>query len=809
MRDAVRVLRGAPVAAGFSMVVIVATIAGRQAHAVLSAGAEPTLAGRQWWTPLTAILVAADYRALLLTVVLGVTLLAFAELRLGSRRTVIALLGGGVLSVALGVMVQAGVARWPGLEVLGDDSVLDPTIAVVAAVVAASGVASALWRRRLRLVIFAVVLVLALYAGDTASWFRLGAFVVGLVLGELWAGERKDRVWWRNSLQERRVLIASVVAIVGLGPLAALVSGGGRGPLALVTASFSEIDQRLTNRCAVHWTDVCDYQAVATITRGAGLALLAIVPLVLLVVAAVGLRIGRRSAWLLAVIVNVLLLVASIVTAITGEVAIPGKGIPFIAETVMWSISAVGLPAVLLVVLLVSRRAFRVRATGSASRRVAIVIVGALAVGLTVFLVGATLTTSSWSQPPTLLQLVDEALRRFIPPGLFPWHTIDPYPRRGPGLFLWQWVGVAFWVVVVVMLLWLYPRVHIDGAASEDRYRAVLRSGDAGTLGWLGTWSGVRHWFTPDGEAAVAYRIEEDVAIAVSDPACAAERRGEVVRGFASFAVAHGWTPVFYSAHDETVAALAEMGWQAMTVAEETVIRPQSWTMAGKAGEKVRHPVTRMQREGVTALWTSWAELPPALAGQIVEISEQWVAEKSLPEMGFTLGSVPEMQDPEVRLLLAIDAAGEVIGITSWLPSWRAGEPIGWTLDVMRRAPEAPNGVMEFLIASAAMRMKDDGVEVLSLSGAPLTLGPDEAARSPLIGSVLSRLADALEPLYGFGSLFRFKRKFRPEYRRLSLAYADPLDLPRVGLALTRAYLPAGAGEHVLALARRALERRR
>ena len=49
-------------------------------------------------------------------------------------------------------------------------------------------------------------------------------------------------------------------------------------------------------------------------------------------------------------------------------------------------------------------------------------------------------------------------------------------------------------------------------------------------------------------------------------------------------------------------------------------------------------------------------------------ICEQWVGDKGLPEMGFTLGGVEEALDPEVVVGLAVDADRTVHGVTSWMP---------------------------------------------------------------------------------------------------------------------------------------------
>ena len=66
---------------------------------------------------------------------------------------------------------------------------------------------------------------------------------------------------------------------------------------------------------------------------------------------------------------------------------------------------------------------------------------------------------------------------------------------------------------------------------------------------------------------------------------------------------------------------------------------------------------------------------------------------------------------------------------------------------------------------------------------------PDAGDR---VDALLRTLRDAEPgvPVYGFRSLHAFKVKFGPEHVPLHLWVPDPAQLPRVGAALTRAYLP-------------------
>lgn len=163
--------------------------------------------------------------------------------------------------------------------------------------------------------------------------------------------------------------------------------------------------------------------------------------------------------------------------------------------------------------------------------------------------------------------------------------------------------------------------------------------------------------------------------------------------------------------------------------------------------------------------------------------------------MGFTLGGVDELVDPRVKLLYAVDTDGKVLGVTSWLPTYENGKVVGWTLDFMRHRTDSVNGIMEFLIARMAERLRDEGeVRFMSLSAAPLAGMSGEGheqGESAVLDHVLQMVADIMEPAYGFHSLFRFKLKFHPDEAKVYICYPDPAKLPQISLAVAQAYVPS------------------
>lgn len=363
----------------------------------------------------------------------------------------------------------------------------------------------------------------------------------------------------------------------------------------------------------------------------------------------------------------------------------------------------------------------------------------------------------------------------------------------------------VLWLIMLVYLVWVRrafrakrrSTLGIQPAPTIDDVKKDLRAHGGGTLSWMTTWEGNSYARVPGG--VIAYQRRNGVALALADPIGAAEERAEAVSGFISAAEQAGLVPCFFSADAATRAAVPST-WRSIVVADDTIVDLAGLEFTGKRWNSVRSSLNRAGRESMTFRMTQFKAEPWGVQQQLRAISEAWVGDKDLPEMRFTLGTLEEAEDPEVRLALALAPNGDVDGFLSWLPVYGdEGVVRGWTLDLMRRRDGGFGPVMEYLIGSSARQFSEEGAEIMSLSGAPLA--HDYPPDAGMIATLSDKLAEALEPVYGFGSLHRFKQKFHPRYETMYLLFRDESDLTRIGGALTRAFLPdatirqfAGAG---------------
>jgi lysylphosphatidylglycerol synthetase-like protein (DUF2156 family) len=170
------------------------------------------------------------------------------------------------------------------------------------------------------------------------------------------------------------------------------------------------------------------------------------------------------------------------------------------------------------------------------------------------------------------------------------------------------------------------------------------------------------------------------------------------------------------------------------------------------------------------------------LVGQLNAISEKWRGKN--PERGFTMALsqdvVGEGANPDFLLCVALDPDGVPGGFLRVVPAY--GTDFGYTLDLMRHDPGAPNGMTEFLIASSARELGRRGVARLSMNFALWgRLFDDEIERTPA-QRVARWAVGVVNPFFQIKSLHDFNEKFGPEWMPRVLAYRRARDLPRVGL---------------------------
>lgn len=451
----------------------------------------------------------------------------------------------------------------------------------------------------------------------------------------------------------------------------------------------------------------------------------------------------------------------------------------------------VGLAGVLaglsLVVLSTTRSAYRLRfSAGRRARR--LVVPAAAAVGLTVFAVTA---YAELDRPAgTTSSILSTVLRTlvFSPGGL------DVEQRAVEAYVVGLRVGAALVLVAAVWAL-RRDRTRLVGDSAVARELAE-RYGRSSTAPLLALPDNARLPLC-DGQALAGLAVRNGVAISLGLPVAPDGLEQAALVQLVQECEQAGWTPALLALDERQRELAADQGFASQKIGEEAFLDVAEFSTAGKRRSNVRHSVTRARKDGVAVVRYDATTRTRRRDGQLAAISAAWLADKGGPELGFTLGrfDLDRLGDQEVFVaLVGLGSETErVVGFVTWLPYANGDAAV---LDLMRRGEQVPPGVMETLVVDSLADFAARGRSVASLGGVPLAA---TTARTDRASQLLGWLYEHGDAVYAAKGLFRFKDKFAPRWEPMFLAYPGAADVPRIGLAALRAFLPPGAVRELLA----------
>lgn len=357
------------------------------------------------------------------------------------------------------------------------------------------------------------------------------------------------------------------------------------------------------------------------------------------------------------------------------------------------------------------------------------------------------------------------------------------------------------WLAAFVVAL-LRPAGHRNRHRAEvARVRAIAREYGDSTIAVFATGDDVDYFFSANQRAVIAYRFEADVLLVIGDPIGPPEEMPAMLESFERFCREHDWDFAFYQVRPERLRPYHQRGWSAVHIGEDPVLHPARFTLEGSALGTVRRQVRKLDKAGIevrhfvpgTRAFDP-AHDPDRVLDQLREISNAWMKGKAGGEKGFCMGRFEPSELPDVWLSVAWNPArSRVEAFCTWTPIWARR---GWAIDLMRRRPDAPTGVMELLVVRAVEHARERGDELLSLSLSALVKvampRDGEGAVTVTEDPARAFLIHRLSRFYDFQGLFRWKRKFDPDFEDRYLVYPNPLALPRIAFALVRAQSPGG-----------------
>lgn len=208
-----------------------------------------------------------------------------------------------------------------------------------------------------------------------------------------------------------------------------------------------------------------------------------------------------------------------------------------------------------------------------------------------------------------------------------------------------------------------------------------------------------------------------------------------------------GLVPVLYKVGDATARAARLQGWVAQPLALEAFLDPAAFDPRADGFGQLRRKLRQAAKAGVTVTPADPDALP---MDDLAAVAAAWAAHHGGAERGFSMGRFDPVYVARQQVWIA-RRGDRAVGFVTF----HAGGAER-TLDLVRIAPDAPDGTGHALVTAAIRGAAADGIPRLSLAALPHPRLADRLARLGL-------------PAPGAG-LAQFKRAFAPDWETLWIA---------------------------------------
>ena len=335
-------------------------------------------------------------------------------------------------------------------------------------------------------------------------------------------------------------------------------------------------------------------------------------------------------------------------------------------------------------------------------------------------------------------------------------------------------LGCAAWLVFRPLAA---PRSLPDAEVRRAVADLVRRYGHD-TLAFFKLRGDQQYLFSADGSAFLGYRVEGGVMLCAGDPVGPVASVPALLAQAAGFARTRGLRLAAIAVSAGTTPAFEALGLRRLYLGDEAIVATDGFSLEGRAIRKVRQSVTRIEKAGYTFAIETLSNLGEQALAELEGVSEAWRA--GADERGFTmaLDRLGGTQQRDTVVAIARDVDGRVRGFLHFVPSY--GRP-AVSLSFMRRDPETPNGLTEFLVARSLEAFRERGVVDVSLNFAAFARLLTEPEN--MVERVAARILRWADAWFQIESLYRFNAKFDPRWEPRYVLYEGRLGFARTGLA--------------------------
>ncbi|MET4083217.1 phosphatidylglycerol lysyltransferase [Pedobacter sp. UYP30] len=312
-------------------------------------------------------------------------------------------------------------------------------------------------------------------------------------------------------------------------------------------------------------------------------------------------------------------------------------------------------------------------------------------------------------------------------------------------------------------------------AAAED----LVKQSGCSALDYFKTYPDKFIHFSDDRTAFISFKVTRHFALVLEDPvASTIDDKLLMIDQFEAWCKENGFIAAYYRVPEESLHFYTSIKKKFIPIGEEAVLNLSNFTLDGGKMKTTRSAVNRLTGEGyVFKSYTGPQK--EGLLQKLQTVSDQWLKDLDQKEVAFTQGVFDKNILKHQTILTIEDTEEKIYAFLNLVPDYAPNEA---TYDLIRKATDAPNGVLDMLLAKTFLYLKEQGFEAVNMGLAPLS-GIDGV---DLTQKTIKYAYENLKAFAQFKGLRRYKDKFFPSWKKKYLVYSHQYHLLQVPRALKR-----------------------
>lgn len=417
--------------------------------------------------------------------------------------------------------------------------------------------------------------------------------------------------------------------------------------------------------------------------------------LALIVISAFLLR-GLRSAWIMALVISVLSVVAHITKAIDYEEAI--------------------FAAVICIILMVTRKQYRVKSQKNLVQTGIKIAVGVWLTGILFGIIGFYfMTKKNFGINLTLLESIKATFQNFILLST----DLAPQTKLAKGFIrVLNVMGIGSLAFLAYTVLKPFVYQNEEETTIIDKAKKWIIAFGNSAVDYFKTYPDKFIYTTTGIEGFISYKVANDFAIVLGTPVCANQVQAtQLIRSFESEMNDNGLKQAYYRIDEQYLPFFQSLGKRYLPIGQEAIVDLKNFSLEGKNRQSLRTAKNQLSKKGYQCKICE-PPVPGNIIQQLKVVSDNWLAKNNRKEMSFSQGMFIEEEIKQHTIIYLESPDKSILAFLDLIPSFKPGEA---RYDLIRKLDKSENGSIEYLMVALIDYCKDKGYLWLNMGMAPMS----------------------------------------------------------------------------------------